>query len=300
MHHRVHSRQRHIPAEIVYLNMQIQLFAPPKELQNFFLHSAFIELSCLEASLPAGPCPSIMLMVKGEAREILDDGQSVLAPRFIFRGPYTRPVRIAYTPDVRCISVCFKPGTLADCSELKVANYLNAYAPMEEIADPVSVKTLLDFVSEQHRIDETMHAFHQFLLQNFSDRKKRLSGQNFLAAHQKLFSPLIDIALYFGIGERQLERRVTDAFGLSLRNLRRIARFGFTLLRLKEEQANWGDLTRIAHAAGYYDQAHMHKDFVELGGHAPAALLQKIASQDPAFWMYRIALDDFKKMFYAV
>jgi AraC-like DNA-binding protein len=139
--------------------------------------------------------------------------------------------------------------------------------------------------------------FQEFLLATLDLSQKQHIGEAFLAAHQKMFFPLIDLAAFFGIGQRQLERRVQTAFGVSLRDVRRITRFGLCLQRIIGHPVGWGDLTRIAQESGYYDQAHMHREFYELAGIAPVQLLQKIAGDDPAYWMYRMRREDFKNLF---
>ena len=57
-------------------------------------------------------------------------------------------------------------------------------------------------------------------------------------------------------------------------------------------------LAALAHDAGYFDQPHMVRDFRELAGLAPAQLLARAAGSDPAYWVYRIAPDDFDKLFF--
>jgi AraC-like DNA-binding protein len=169
--------------------------------------------------------------------------------------------------------------------------------PMHEVSDPIRVSKLLLAMDERRSSNEYAELFQDFLLEILDHKKKAGMGAAFLAAHQKMFFPLIDLSLHFGIGERQLERRVREAFGVNLRDTRRIARFGFSLLRIIGHSISWGDLTRIAHDSGYYDQAHMHREYVELAGISPTALLQKIASKDPAYWMYRLSQIDAKNLF---
>ncbi len=124
--------------------------------------------------------------------------------------------------------------------------------------------------------------------------------ETFFEANQKIFFPLIDLAIYFGVGQRQLERRVRDVFGVPLRDIRRLARWGLCLERLVNAQVEWGDLTRIAHESGYFDQAHMTREFVELAGLAPLPLLKKVAEKDPAWWAYQIKGQDYKNLFLPV
>jgi AraC-like DNA-binding protein len=59
-------------------------------------------------------------------------------------------------------------------------------------------------------------------------------------------------------------------------------------------------LTRLAHESGYYDQPHMHREFVELAGISPAQLIQRISSQDPGYWVYRINPEQAHRLFMPV
>jgi hypothetical protein len=51
----------------------------------------------------------------------------------------------------------------------------------------------------------------------------------FMAARQKLFFPVVALSPHFGIGQRHLERRVLETFGVSLRDIRWVARVGMSL-----------------------------------------------------------------------
>ena len=76
--------------------------------------------------------------------------------------------------------------------------------------------------------------------------------------------------------ERTLERRVLHEVGLAPQMLHRVFRFrrAFRLL----DQAPPGTWAQVAHAAGYFDQAHLIREFHRFAGAAPTAFLQS----DPA------------------
>jgi transcriptional regulator GlxA family with amidase domain len=76
------------------------------------------------------------------------------------------------------------------------------------------------------------------------------------------------VADEFGVSARTLERRVLDHAGLPPSTLRRVLRFrrAFRLL----DQAPPGTWSRIATSAGYYDQAHLIRDFRQFAGAPPA------------------------------
>lgn len=89
------------------------------------------------------------------------------------------------------------------------------------------------------------------------------------------------LARELGVSVRTLERRVRREVGLSPRALRRVLRFrrAFRLL----DGAPPGTWTRVALAAGYYDQAHLIREFRRLAGAPPSAFFQGDADLSRAF-----------------
>ena len=84
------------------------------------------------------------------------------------------------------------------------------------------------------------------------------------------------VARQLGVDRRTLERRILREVGLSPRMLLRVLRFrrAFGLL----DRAPPGHGARMAAAAGYYDQAHLIRDFRRFAGATPSAFLES----DPA------------------
>jgi AraC-like DNA-binding protein len=78
------------------------------------------------------------------------------------------------------------------------------------------------------------------------------------------------LARGLGISTRQLERRFKDAVGLSPKLFCRIQRFQRVFQQI-EAGRGW---VETALACGYYDQAHLVRDFRDFSGEAPAALLE--------------------------
>lgn len=84
------------------------------------------------------------------------------------------------------------------------------------------------------------------------------------------------IADRYGVSARTLERKVLDAAGLPPSSLRRVLRFrrAFRLL----DQSPPGTWARAAVSTGYFDQAHMIRDFRQFAGVAPSEFFRT----DPA------------------
>lgn len=79
------------------------------------------------------------------------------------------------------------------------------------------------------------------------------------------------LAANVGLSLRQLERRMRAATGLSLKKLASLVRFRAVFDELNAEiPSPW---LSAALAAGYFDQAHMIRDFKRYAGKAPRAFL---------------------------
>lgn len=277
--------------------MQPQVFPPHPKLAPMLMHFMVLELDQCESHMCAALSPTFMLFVRGGVTRIEPESM-VRHPRFTLRGPFMMPTRSMADPGTLMISVCFRPGMLQKGLGLSAEGLAMRFLmPPEFTSDQPRVERLLSELDQERPIAEYVRLFQEFLLATLELEYRRHIGEAFIGARQKMFFPIVELALHFGIGERQLERRVQKAFGVSLRDVRRITRFGLCLPRIIGQPVGWGDLTRIAQESGYYDQAHMHREFVELAGIGPVQLLQKIAGDDPAYWMYRMRREDFKNLF---
>lgn len=89
--------------------------------------------------------------------------------------------------------------------------------------------------------------------------------------------PLIsDLSRRLGMNKRTLERRVREETGLAPTTLRRVLRFRRAFRMLDREPS--GEWSGIASRAGYFDQAHLIRDFRCFAGAPPSHFFR----EDPA------------------
>jgi AraC-like DNA-binding protein len=79
-----------------------------------------------------------------------------------------------------------------------------------------------------------------------------------------------ELASTAGISNRQLARRFLTDVGLTPKLFCRILRFQQVFRALDRNDAGWA---AVAIDCGYYDQAHLIRDFQQFAGQAPALLL---------------------------
>ena len=278
--------------------MQSYFIAPA--LTPVLMHFLAIEHTGGDSHLPARVCPALTLTVRGSGGVMQPDDSLLRYPRFMLSGATMSPRHVINEPGTLSIFVMFRPGALQQALGLSAHEITSRALDMRDVVGREQVDRFLHQLEEDRPIPEYIALLQDFLLSIFHPIDKQTIGTTLAAEYRKLFSPAIDIAAEFNISERQLERKVRDAFGLPLRDMRRIVRFGLTLPKLLDPTVAWGDLTGIAQECGYFDQAHMHRDFTELSGLAPTELVRKIRSDDPAYWMYRIPQPDFNRLYIPV
>ncbi|MBC7895887.1 MAG: helix-turn-helix domain-containing protein, partial [Cytophagaceae bacterium] len=81
---------------------------------------------------------------------------------------------------------------------------------------------------------------------------------------------IADLARELGTTPRHLQRLFGDTVGISPKLLCRIRRFQRVFSAWRDDPGNWAE---VAVRCGYFDQAHLVRDFSELGGAAPAGLI---------------------------
>jgi AraC-like DNA-binding protein len=83
-------------------------------------------------------------------------------------------------------------------------------------------------------------------------------------------APVGQLAETIGWTRQHFARRFADEFGLSPKLAARVVRFDRARRMLQTPSLT---IAQVAHACGYYDQAHLTREFTELAGVSPARLL---------------------------
>lgn len=81
-----------------------------------------------------------------------------------------------------------------------------------------------------------------------------------------------EMAVALRCSRRHLSAQVHEHLGLPPKRLGRVVRFHRLVSALRREQAG-GSLGRMAHASGYYDHAHLDRDFRDFAGLSPSTYL---------------------------
>jgi AraC-like DNA-binding protein len=188
------------------------------------------------------------------------------------------PVVVRPGSRVETWGIRFRPGGVAAFFD----------APMPELAGRMIDLAVLGGAAERTEIEAVHEAAtpalrhrrmeawlvarrEQRLRRRAADPLPALAARAIVAARGRV--RLDDLASRAGLGPRQFERRFLRGIGIPPRALARLVRFQrvFRLVHARGESAGtWADL---ACEAGYYDQAHLLRDFRELAGATPPRFL---------------------------
>lgn len=280
--------------------MPAQIIAPPHPRLAPWIHHVLVTIfedGCV-SQIPAVLSPSISVFARGAGWLPDHTGHyRHRMPRAALMGPRLKSTTTNTEAGTYSISILFRPGTMADILGPGVNEISEQTIPLDSIFPPSSVQFMLERIDENP--DPSVWAQHvqQLLLENLREQTNAYGLQCDLQNIVRLFQPAEKFAAELGIGVRQLERHTARSYGATLRDLRRMARFGFSLTKMLYNARQRGDLTQIAHDFGYYDQSHMDRDFVALAGYSPTQLLRSLTDKDPRFWMYHFDQRDFQRLF---
>lgn len=281
--------------------MTAPLILPPRpELAPWIHHILLMPLreSCV-SQLPAVLSPAILIFARGSGWQQPEHDASAPAPlpRAGLSGPRLRPAATRSAPDTCVISILFRPGMLAEALGPGLNELRGQTVPLDAAFPPAQVARMLARIDEDGQPARWIEHAQQWLVDNLRPRANAHRARLELGDPRLLFAPAAQLAGSLGIGQRQFERRMDRVYGTTLRDLRRLARFGLSLSDLLTGAGWRGRLAHLAQHYGYFDQPHMVREFVALTGHAPARLMQLAAGDDAGFWIYRFARRDFRSLF---
>jgi AraC-like DNA-binding protein len=194
-------------------------------------------------------------------------------------GPATGPVIVPLSPRTRIVGVRLRPGAAQNVLGVPASELANRDTPLDDIwgaaADAVSARVIA-----QPSLAARLSAAEGALARRLADAGPLdpavAAATRWLARHPE--GRIEDLACFLEIGERRLRRRFAATIGYGPKTFQRVLRLQ-RAMRLAGGGARPGaGLAMIAAEAGYADQAHMSREFRELTGRSPAALLQGCVS----------------------
>ncbi|HEU4769172.1 MAG TPA: AraC family transcriptional regulator [Pyrinomonadaceae bacterium] len=194
----------------------------------------------------------------------------VLQPRHFLVGQMTGPILISATGKVELLGIRFHPGGTSPFLRM----------PMNEVTDQVAELGSISSVLERELLNVSEHltslkektravesALTATLLRSRPDSPSMRPAARLVASAGLI--AVDQLAADAGISSRQLERRFMREVGVGPKLLGRILRFQQVFRAVERSDAAWAS---IAVECGYYDQAHLIRDFNQFAQQTPSVL----------------------------
>ena len=264
--------------------MHYQEFHPEAPLNSFIecfwtLRDLAPAESQPERILPDG-CAEIILNF-GDRFLQHGPNRRVLQPRYFFVGQITGPMLISPTGTVNLIGIRFHPGGTKALLRLDLDQTTNEVVDLGDSREWFPSEWL-DRLVNLRSIEDRLSLLESLLclrLQGVPSDMTTLRLARKIVKHHGVIS-IDELSRAAGISGRQLERRFRREVGLGPKMLGRILRFQHVFRAVEHDDPAWATL---AVECGYYDQAHLIRDFRQFADQTPAALIAQRTILTEAF-----------------
>jgi AraC-like DNA-binding protein len=209
-------------------------------------------------------CPELIVHL-GDPFSRRIGGRWVRQPRVFLAGTLTRPWLLRPGPKVQTFGLRFRPGAITSLFSFSMA-------AMADREVPIPARVLAAVLARGRGDEERFAAAEAWLLERLRaatppESSARPAVARVLRARGSL--RMADLAGALGWTPRRLERVFLRDLGIRPKLYARIVRLNAVLATLDE--AERGSAIDLALDAGYFDQAHLLRDFRQLAGRSPRA-----------------------------
>jgi len=251
--------------------MELEPFAPHPELRGHVR-----AIWSLRDEPPAAPVPQLvapdgcieLVLNFADAVERLDPpGRQ---PRFLFVGEISRAVRIRFTGRLDLLGIRFAPGAAQPFVSAAMEEVVDRSLPLDELvaADfrrALSSASGIDVPGE--RVARVQEALRACLRRRRPPSSSDVVGAALARIERGGGRTSIErLAGSLGISSRQLERRFWAHAGATPKLFARVFRFQEVLRAIARNPPDWAT---VAATCGYFDQAHLIRDFKRIMGATP-------------------------------
>jgi AraC-like DNA-binding protein len=190
------------------------------------------------------------------------NGVTPLAPGNIYiGGTITRPNEVLSVPNSSFVGIRFKPGGISVFYNL----------PYDEIVDRVIEfhdKHLFSIVDIDAKLPERLDRF--FYSKMYRSNSQGAGIAKIIESYKGIVSVDL-ISKKHNVSTRTLERIFQRSIGIPPKELINIVRFDHVRKRIQADISD-DSLLRIAYEAGYYDHAHLTREFKKYSGLTPSEI----------------------------
>lgn len=199
-------------------------------------------------------------------------GQIVSLPESIISGFCTESARFVPSQGVENLGVFFRPQGMKRLLNVPMDAMANRAFDACVVLDN-SVKYVLEKLQEEHEIQNRLNIIDSFLLAHLSctsNQDDLVSEILYEMYDQRGLLMIRDLSKKFQISRQYLYRIFNRSLGVSPKVFGRLLRFHHLLNLIKKQpNNNWHD---VLYSSGFYDQAHMIREFTSIVGQPPTSV----------------------------
>lgn len=223
-----------------------------------------------ERILPTGTFAIIFNLRDNELRIYRPDSGFLAPQRFsgaLISGPYASPFMTDMAEEGSTLGVHFKPGGAFPFLGGVVRELANRHVDLRDVFGPTATE-LHQRLSEPSCPAVRFALLEEFLLARLEHRRTsheavRIGLRLVVASNRTLVR---DMAKTVDLSERRFIEVFAAEIGLTPKLLARVQRFHQALALSGGASIDWAE---IAARCGYFDQAHLIRDFIEFAGDTP-------------------------------
>ena len=245
---------------------------PPLDaLVSLVWHATRAEAPAWETVLPTGR-PQLVVQLDGRANRWAVAGSPQSGAAACVGGPFVGPLELPAESQAAVAGALFHPGGLAAMVDTPLQELRGAYVDVLDLWG----RPALRWVEAVHGAP-TPHAALDALEQGLAGHARRTSRRRALGRACTALAQgrsVRDVADLLGASQRRFSQTFMAEVGLTPKQFTRLTRFRRAVEAIRA--APHADLTDVALDAGFYDQAHLSREFRTFGGLTPGRFRESV------------------------
>lgn len=178
-----------------------------------------------------------------------------------------------FIPDAEYFCIRFLPEQYLLHLTEPMKSLNDIQVPLRDVMKLENEEQLLESIANARRIEERIRIFQHYMQNHLTaaEQHREVKALVNYIVHEIYRSrgkaEISKLAEKTGYSERYIRKKFEEQVGFSPKQFEQIVRFQRTL---HEVMLDDQDLTRVACNNGYYDQAHLIKEFKKFTNHAPS------------------------------
>lgn len=222
--------------------------------------------------IPNG-CVELIIHLNDLHCDLQKDDKWSQTPDYMILGLYTNPYEVRFKNHVKVFAIRFKPEGIYNVFGVPASVLKERFEDMSQVFG----KGFRDFshrLREDKSVIDKIKRAERYLLTNHRNKRIDFNYVNVAAEiiRKNKGIKIEELAKMLFISKRQLQREFKNKVGISPKHYYRITRIN-EVLRLLDSDRQM-DLTSVAYACGYFDQAHFINDFKRITGVRPTIFVK--------------------------